>query len=408
MNPKDNHVEHQTAKRSGNFMMSHKNINMQFHEKTLELNITHELLNLADSWYWFLTDIPLWRYWRPRHRLPFLKFPKSTSGGFHITTEGKNDPTGNAGGGFDVRIKTGSGGHLLFIQYKKGDLVTTSPDLKSIFNNLPHEYSKFKINSTTTNQHFVLRDLANGIGKTKGNAVVYALPLIADMDELEANAGKLIRKTKFISIADIDRQAAAQKPSVSFTKGMEHNFRVGKFNLNRCEVNFFYFSFYGKDRTSEIIADIIAIKFQKTLSYFLKVIETNYKKYKLSEEYIQYGLQQSFVQYARYLLHYFEVSPTKLDIPFIKNYNNFYSNEFNEYESTSRDIELLTSVFNALSEFEKFISSIDKNHEKILSKDIPQYEPKFLIQSESENGFNIKFEEQTSLEIIEGINYLVI
>ncbi len=408
MNPKDNHVEHQTAKRSGNFMMSHKNINMQFHEKTLELNITHELLNLADSWYWFLTDIPLWRYWRPRHRLPFLKFPKSTSGGFHITTEGKNDPTGNAGGGFDVRIKTGSGGHLLFIQYKKGDLVTTSPDLKSIFNNLPHDHFKFKINSTTTNQHFVLRDLANGIGKTKGNAVVYALPLIADMDELEANAGKLIRKTKFISIADIDRQAAAQKPSVSFTKGMEHNFRVGKFNLNRCEVNFFYFSFYGKDRTSEIIADIIAIKFQKTLSYFLKVIETNYKKYKLSEEYIQYGLQQSFVQYARYLLHYFEVSPTKLDIPFIKNYNNFYSNEFNEYESTSRDIELLTSVFNALSEFEKFISSIDKNHEKILSKDIPQYEPKFLIQSESENGFNIKFEEQTSLEIIEGINYLVI
>ena len=76
---------------------------MEFHEKSLELNITHEILNLADSWYWFLTDIPLWRYWRPRYRLPFLKFPKSTSGGFHITTEGKDDPTGNAGGGFDVR-----------------------------------------------------------------------------------------------------------------------------------------------------------------------------------------------------------------------------------------------------------------------------------------------------------------
>lgn len=382
---------------------------MEFHEKTLELNITHELLNLADSWYWFLTDIPLLRYWRPRHRLPFLKFPKSTSGGFHITTEGKNDPTGNAGGGFDVRIKTGSGGHLLFIQYKKGDLVTTIPDSKSEFNKPPHDHFKFKINGTTTDQHFVLRDLANGIGKTKGNAVVYALPLIADMDELEANAGKLIRKTKFISIADIDFQAAAQKPSVSFTKGMEHNFRVGKFDLNRCEVNFFFFFFYGKDRASEIIADIIAIKFQKTLSYFLKTIETNYKKYDLFEEYIPYGLQQSFVHYTRYLLHYFEVSPTKLDIPFIKNNSNyFYPDEFNEYESASRDIEILTSVFNALSEFEKFISSFDNNPEKIFSKYIPQYEPKFLIQSEGDNGFNIKFEEQTSLEIIEGINYLVI
>ena len=382
---------------------------MEFHEKTLELNITHELLNLADSWYWFLTDIPLWRYWRPRHRLPFLKFPKSISGGFHITTEGKNDPTGNAGGGFDVRIKTGSGGHLLFIQYKKGDLVTTSPDPKSEFNKSPHDHFKFKINGTTTDQHFVLRDLANGIGKTNGNAVVYALPLIADMDELEANAGKLIRKTKFISISDIDIQAAAQNPSVSFTKGMEHNFRVGKFDLNRCEVNFFFFFFYGKDRTSEIIADIIAIKFQKTLSYFLKTIETNYKKYDLFEEYIPYGLQQSFLQYTRYLLHYFEVSPTKLDIPFIKNNSNyFYPDEFNEYESTSRDIEILTSVFNALSEFEKFINSIDNNPERIFKKDIPQYEPKFLIQSEGDNGFNIKFEEQTSLEIIEGINYLVI
>ena len=103
------------------------------------------------------------------------------------------------------------------------------------------------------------------------------------------------------------------------------------------------------------------------------------------------------------------MSPTKLDIPFIKNNSNyFYPDEFNEYESTSRDIEILTSVFNALSEFEKFINSIDNNPERIFKKDIPQYEPKFLIQSEGDNGFNIKFEEQTSLEIIEGINYLVI
>ena len=382
---------------------------MEFHEKSLELNITHEILNLADSWYWFLTDIPLWRYWRPRHRLPFLKFPKSTSGGFHITTEGKNDPTGNAGGGYDVRIKTGSGGHLLFIQYKKGELITTSPNPKSEFNKPPHDHFKFKINGTTTDQHFVLKDLANGIGKTKGNAVVYALPLIADMDELEANAGKLIRKTKFISIADIDSQAANQNPSVSFTKGKEHNFRVGKFDLNRCEVNFFFFFFHGKDRTPEIIADIITLKFQKALSYFLKTIETNYKKYDLFEDYIAYGLQQSFVQYARYLLHYFEVSPTKLDIPFMKNSNyNFYPDEFNEYESSPRDIEILTAVFNALGEFEKFINSIDNNPEKVIGKEIPQYDPRFLIQSEDENGFNIKFEDQTSFDALESINYLVI
>jgi len=380
---------------------------MEFHEKSLELNITHELLNLADSWFWFLTDIPLWQYWRPRYRLPFLKIPKSTSGGFHITTEGKNDPTGNAGGGFDVRIKTGLGGYLLFIQYKKGDLITTSPDNNSEFAKQPHEHFKFKINSTSTNQHFVLRDLANGIGKKKGNAVVYAFPLIADMDELEANAGKLIRMTKFISIGDIDVQAITN--NVAFKKGQEHNFLVGKFDMIRCEVNYFYYFFAGKDRSADIISDIIAIKFQKTLSYFLKAIEINYKKYGLFEEYIPYGIQQSFVQYTRYLLHYFEVSPTSLDISFLNRYTEyFYQDEFNEYENSQRDKDVLTSVFNALSDFEKFINSIERNPEKVFRQEIPQYKPKFLIPGNGDNGIRIKFKGQISEEVVEGINYLVI
>lgn len=382
---------------------------MEFHEKSLELNITHELLNLTDSWYWFLTDIPLWRYWRPRHRLPFLKFPKSSSQGFHITTEGKNDPTGKAGGGYDVRIKTGLGDHLLFIQYKKGELITSSPGPKSEFNTSPHEHFKFKINSTSTDQHFVLRDLANGIGRAKGNAVVYAFPLIADMTELESNAGKLLRKTKFVSIADIDSQAALQDPPVSFTKGKEHSFRISKFDLNRCEVNFFFFFFNGKDRTPEIISDIIAISFQKTLSYFIKTIESNYKEYDLLEDYIPNGLQQSFVQYLRYLLHYFEVSPYKLNIVFLQNYTRYFSEgEFSKYDNSTRDIEIVMSVFTALSEFENFIKSIDSNPEKIFSKEIPQYEPRFLIKNNSENGFKIQFKEESSKEVIEGINYLVI
>jgi hypothetical protein len=84
-----------------------------------------------------------------------------------------------------------------------------------------------------------LRNLASGIGATNGNAVVYAFPLIGDMDELEKNAGKLVRKTKFISISDIDAHAAVN--GVSFAKDQEHKFRVGKLDMNRCEVNFFTF-----------------------------------------------------------------------------------------------------------------------------------------------------------------------
>lgn len=380
---------------------------MKFQEKTLESNITHELLNLADSWYWFLTDIALWRYWRPRNRLPFVKHPKSTSAGFHITTEGKDDPTGNAGGGFDIRIKAGLGKHLLFIQFKKGDLITTSPDPTSEFAKPPHDHYAFEINGTSTDQHFTLRKLANGVGKDKSNAVVYAFPLIKDMDDLEANAGKLVRKTKFISIADIDKEAT--KAKVTFTKGQAHNFRVGTPDMNRCEVNLFFFFFGSPDRTPEIIADIIASQFQKTLAYYLKEIERNYKTYGLSEDYIPFGLQQSFIQYTKYLLHYFEVSPSKLNIPFLNGYKDyFYQNEFEEYGNAERDVQILNSTFTELSPFEEFIFKLDENPEKIFSEQVPSYEPKFLIPSNGENGINIEFNADDSQEVIESVNYLVL
>jgi len=380
---------------------------MKFQEKTLESNITHELLNLADSWYWFLTDIPLWRYWRPRYRLPFVKHPKSTSAGFHITTEGKDDPTGNAGGGFDIRIKAGFGKHLLFIQFKKGDLKTTSPDPSSEFEKPPHDHYTFEINGTSTNQHFTLRKLANGVGKNKDNAVVYAFPLIKDMDDLEANAGRLIRKTKFISIADIDKEATKSK--VTFTKGQAHNFRVGTPDMNRCEVNFFFFFFGSPDRTPEIIADIITTRLQKTLAYYLKEIEGNYKSYGLFEGYIPFGLRQSFIQYTRYLLHYFEVSPSKLNIPFLNGYRDyFYQNEFEEYGNAERDVQILNATFVELSPFEEFIFKLDENPEKIFSEQIPSYEPKFLIPSNSDNGINIEFNADDSQEVIESVNYLVL
>lgn len=382
---------------------------MKFHEKTLELNITHELLNLADSYFWFLKSIPLWNYWKPGHRLPFFFAPKSTAGGFHITTEGKDDPTGQAGGGFDVRIKSGIGNHLLFIQYKQGDLETSSPSTKSIFSTAPHEHFKFKINSTRTNQHFVLRNLAGGIGGVKGNAVVYAFPLIADMKDLEANAGNLIRKTKFISVADIDNQAALQIPSVSFTKGKEHNFRVGKDDMNRCEVNYFYFSFTGKDRTPEIVADIIGLKFQEGLVSYLESIEYIDRQNEIYKEYITLEIRQSFPKYLRYLLHYFEVSPEKLSVDYLDKYAfYFYPEEFTAYENQQRDINILNAALNALSEFEGFIANLQMRHGELSSKTVPEYPAKFLYVDKDGEGLNIRFEDETSKEIIEELSILAI
>lgn len=362
-------------------------------------------MNLADSWSWFLNDIYLLQYWSPEHRFPFLNSPKSTAGGFHITTEGKEDPTGVAGGGYDVRIKTGVGSHLLFIQFKKGDLEKASPSPLSEFEKVPSDHFKFNINGTSTNQHFVLRDLADGIGGENKNAVVYAFPLIDDMEELEANSGRLIRKTKFVSVADIDAQAKAN--GVSFERGHTHNFRVGKFDMSRCEVNFYFFFFYGIDRTPGVISDMLGVKLQKTLTYFMKNAKKQFKEVDFLVEGLAHRLQSSFFQFLKYLLHYFEVSPSKLDVPFFKVSDiNFYEGDFPKQKNNKRDVEILTSVFSSLSIFEEYFRTINENPDKIFVTEVPHYVPINLISGDDNNELRIKFDSNTPEELIDGISYM--
>jgi hypothetical protein len=69
------------------------------------------------------------------------------------------------------------------------------------------------------------------------------------------------------------------------------------------------------DRSAEIIADIIAVKWQRNLSYFIETIDANYKEYGLHQECFPVELHHAFVQYTRYLFHYFEVSPFKINMP---------------------------------------------------------------------------------------------
>lgn len=384
---------------------------MVLHEKSLELNITHEILNLADSWHWFLKDISLWRYWRPRYKLPFIKYPKSTAGGFHITTEGKDDPNGAAGGGFDVRIKSGIGDHLLFIQYKMGRYETQSPDPKSIFNNPPFDHYKFKINSESTNQHFLLRNLANGIGAKKNNAVVYAFPLIKDMEELEKYSGKLVRRTKFISIADIDNQA--QLNNVIIQKGKEHSFRIGCSDMSRCEVNYFFFKFLGEDRTGDVISDLIAIRFRKILINFTKEIQSLFRVEKLNISLLSSGIRYAFIEYIRYLFHYFEVSPSSIENSYI---NIYFDNseetliEFSNYENNSRDIQILNKILKQLEIFYPFIENplIENqaySNEFIKFSEIPYYHPRIFIEI-PDNKIEISIINESSAEEISKIMYL--
>ena len=225
------------------------------------------------------------------------------------------------------------------------------------------------------------------------------------MAELELYAGKLVRKTKFISIADIELEAS--KAKIAFTKGQAHNFRVGTPDMNRCEVNYIFFLFKSPDRTPELIADIITTRFQKTLAYYLKEIEANYSSFGLFEGYIPSGLRQAFIQYTRYLLHYFEVVPEKLDIAFLNGYRAyFYQNEFEGYDSSERDVQILNATFRELRPFEEYLFRLNNDPLSMFDVPIPSYEPKFLIPSD-ENGINISFNNEDSQTVIESVNYLV-
>ena len=136
-------------------------------EKTLELNITHEILSLADSFWWFLQPISLKRYWRPNWSFPFIPTPKSFATGLPINLEGKK------GGGYDVCINSpanfqGGNPRLLFMQFKAGVEKQFHSDKASVFFGdalKPNIHVEFDFNSNARhNQHQLLKMLATKAG----------------------------------------------------------------------------------------------------------------------------------------------------------------------------------------------------------------------------------------------------
>ncbi|MDP1995007.1 MAG: hypothetical protein Q8K40_07150, partial [Ignavibacteria bacterium] len=228
-------------------------------EKTLELNITHELLSLADSFWWFLQPISLKRYWRPHWRFPFMDTPKSFATGLHINLEGK------IGGGYDVCINSPSnfqGGNprLLFMQFKAGiEKPFNSNPISKFYGDAtkPNIHVEFDINSNIkNNQHRLLKELAKGAGNEQ--AVVYVFPRIVNETQLKQNIGKLLSKTSFVSIADIDAKAAANGVTIDDNNG--HKFRTCYNDYSKNEVNFFYFFFGRQLNPGGLLGEIFAIR----------------------------------------------------------------------------------------------------------------------------------------------------
>lgn len=269
-------------------------------EKTLELNITNELIALADSFWGYLSTVSLHIYWRPAWRFPFLPYPKSYATGLPITLEGR------AGGGYDVCLVTpGVGGRpdrAVFMQFKAGAHEDFNPNPQSIFfgsasSPKPHVSFTFN-NNKKKDQHKLLQDLEKAKAGL-GHPVLYCFPRITTEQQVRDNAGKLLHKTSFISVSDLDAQAALA--GVAIQVGKVHNFRTDYNDYTKSEVNFFFHKYDGPDQSANFIAEIVAVRVMRALDALKEYSHLLPKIYMT-------GIARAFVQYLRHLSNYFGLS----------------------------------------------------------------------------------------------------
>jgi len=242
-------------------------------EKTLELNITHELLSLADSFWWFLQPITLKKIWNPHFKIPIIKNPKPFATGLAISDEGKK------GGGWDVCINSPSifkdkTARLLYLQFKAGNEKQYSTNKKSHFYGSaknPKLHIEFTINNNThKNQHKLLKELAKKSGN--GNAVAYVFPRIVTEKQMQSSLGALCKKTSFITIEEIDKKAAAK--GINIDDKISHSFKTD-YSATKSEVNWWWFDIGSEEKPGGIIGEIFSIRVYRALIALKSTLETN-------------------------------------------------------------------------------------------------------------------------------------
>lgn len=261
---------------------------MRISEKTFEINITNELLNLGKSILWYT-------HFSPFHHL----FPEKTIRKLldqHVLfAEGlTQQQESRTGGGYDVSININNpvalDKRIMFLQFKSGDRKNyRRNNYESIFHQSkkPESHIEFDFNDAADhNQHIILRELANQ-PNIQTESVMYVFPRITEISDFRNNIGNLIWKTSFVPVIDIDRQGANQIPPVLITGGTPHKFRT-TYDGRLSEVNLLLFLFnYDNRLASEFIGELtcvylermlknLVIQEPKTLLDFLYFLNENY------------------------------------------------------------------------------------------------------------------------------------
>jgi len=248
----------------------------KINEKTFELNITNELLNLSKSFLWYLDHSPICHLHPRRAWADFLNQSVLFAEG--LTQEQENDP---ATGGYDVSINytlpNEIEGRLMFLQYKAGIRKKYSNKTASNFfrqtarlNGRTPEHVMFTFNDAAEGvQHSTLRNLANRAG-IQSQSVMYVFPRITEKTDFNNKVGSLIYNSSFVPVIELDSQASNQTPPILINDGYTHKYRTSYDGLTS-EVNFFFFFFFYDDKViSQLLSELICIQIERVSKILIK------------------------------------------------------------------------------------------------------------------------------------------
>lgn len=227
---------------------------MRLTEKTLELNITHEIIDNADYLWNALWHIALTQDSTNINLRP----PNVYASGLSLRQEEKD--------GYDVRIEIPSdympAPRIAFLQFKLGRQYSYSnlPGTKfgRLSGNNPH--ITFSINNNSLrNQHMNLLKCAAGSGFPESG--IYVFPIYNNEQEVRKFLRSLCLRTIFVSALDIDKNCL----SGPINEGEIHHIAVGKVNLTPREVRSSPHVVTAENRFGTLMGDIIASRSYRAL-----------------------------------------------------------------------------------------------------------------------------------------------
>ncbi|WP_026947130.1 hypothetical protein [Algoriphagus marincola] len=241
----------------------------EINEKTFELNITNELLNLSKSFLWYMDHSPI------KDLIAtgvWPEFSKQTCLFAIGLTQGEE--ANPKKGGYDVSINYalpgGQQARMLFLQYKAGIRRKYSNRSGSSFEKSKGalaEHVCFTFNDAAGNtQHSTLRKLAEN-PEIQENSVLYVFPRITERKDFLKKIGSLLDFTSFVPVKEMDRQASKNE-SVKTITNDPHKFRVS-YDRKTSEVNLLLLLLLlDQGFVGNLLSELISIQIERLFKVF--------------------------------------------------------------------------------------------------------------------------------------------